>query len=92
VRILAGFVVVGALLGIAVPLPAFAILLVIISFAYAVLGGDDPSWAQRLYDLIFTAVALQVGYFLAVLVRTLMRSKSTASHTRDARNEKDTKH
>jgi hypothetical protein len=92
VRILAGFVAVGALLGIAVPLPAFAILLVIISVAYAVLGGDDPGWVQRLYDFILAAVALQVGYFLAILVRTLVRSTSTATRARDTRGEKDTKH
>lgn len=91
-RILAGFVAVGALLGIAVPLPAFAILLLIISIAYAVLGGGNPGWAQRLFDLILAAVALQVGYFLAVLVRTLIRSKSRASRARDAKEEKDTKH
>lgn len=91
-RILAGFVAVGALLGIAVPLPAFAILLVIISIAYAVLGGDDPGWAQRIYDLILAAVALQVGYFLAILARTLVRSTSTATRARDTREEKDTKH
>ena len=91
-RILAGLVAVGALLGIAVPLPAFAILLMIISVAYAVLGGDDPGWAQRLYDLILAAVALEVGYFLAILARTLIRSTSTATRVRDTREEKDTKH
>jgi hypothetical protein len=92
VRILAGFVAVGALLGIAVPLPAFAILLAIISVAYAVLGGDDPGWIERFYDFIFSAVALQVGYFLTILVRTLIRSKSAATRASDAKEEKDTKH
>ena len=91
-RILAGSVAVGALLGIAVPLPAFAILLLIISIAYAVLGGGNPGWAQRIYDLILAAVALQVGYFLAILARTLVRSTSTATRARGAKEEKDTKH
>jgi hypothetical protein len=89
VRILSGFVVVGALLGIGVPLPAFAILLAIISVAYAALGGDDLGWAQRLYDLILAAVALQIGYFLAILGRTLVCSRT---RTRDTGEEKDTKH
>lgn len=89
-RILSCLVVVGALLGIGVPLPAFAILLAIISVAYAALGGDHPGWAQRLYDFILAAVALQVGYFLAILGRTLIRSKSAGTRTRD--KEKDTNH
>jgi hypothetical protein len=92
VRILAGFVAVGALLGIAVPLPAFAILLVIISISYAVLSGDDPGWIGRFYDFVLTAVALQIGYFLAILVRTLIRSKSATTRVSDAKEEKDTKH
>lgn len=91
-RILAGFVAVGALLGIAAPLPAFAILLVIISVSYAVLAGDDPGWVGRLIDFILAAVALQIGYFLTILGRTLIRSKSAATRARDAREEKDTKH
>jgi hypothetical protein len=92
VRILSGFVVMGALFGIGVPLPAFAILLAIISVAYAALGANDLGWAQRLYDLISAAVALQVGYFLAILGRTLIRSKSAATRTRDTGEEEDTKH
>jgi len=90
VRILSCLVVVGALLGIGVPLPAFAILLAIISVAYAALGGDHPGWAQRLYDFILAAVALQVGYFLAILGRALIWS--VATRTRDSVEEKDTKH
>ena len=75
-RILACLVVVGLLLGFAVPLPAFGILLVIITISYALVGGSDLSWAGRLYDLILASVALQFGYFLTILVRTLIVAKS----------------
>jgi hypothetical protein len=59
----------GVLLGIAVPLPAFAILLIAILVLYALLGGEVFSGAGPILSLISAAVALQFGYFLAVLVR-----------------------
>jgi hypothetical protein len=90
-RILACFVVIGLLLGFRVPLPAFAILLVIILISYALVGGD-LSWAGRLYDLISAAVALQTGYFLTVLVRAQILSRLRTKHTSDLSEHDDTEH
>ena len=91
-RILACLVVVGLLLGFAVPLPAFGILLVIITISYALVGGSDLIWAGRLYDLILASVALQFGYFLTILVRMLIVAKSATKRESGSSGEKDTKH
>ena len=84
-RILACLVVVGLFLGFGVPLPAFGILLVIITISYALVGGSDLSWAGRLYDLILASVALQFGYFLTILVRTLIVAKSATKRESGSR-------
>ena len=89
---LAYLVVVGLLLGFGVPLPAFGILLVIITISYALVGGSDLSWAGRLYDLILASVALQFGYFLTILVRMLIVAKSATKRESGSSGEKDTKH
>ena len=80
--ILACLTAIGVLLGIAVPLPAFAILLAAILIAYGLLDGDDLRLAARIYDLVLAAIALQVGYFLAVLTRVqIMRSLGAKRRT-----------
>jgi hypothetical protein len=91
VRILAGFAAVGALLGIAVPLPAFALVLVIILISYGFMGGNDVGLLGRLFDLVLAALALQAGYFVTILVRALILSKS-AKRASGSSEDEDTKH
>jgi hypothetical protein len=90
--ILACLTAIGVLLGIAVPLPAFAILLAAILIAYGLLDGDDLRLAARIYDLVLAAIALQVGYFLAVLTRVQIMRSFGAKRRTDSSEEKDTGH
>jgi hypothetical protein len=83
---------IGVLLGIAVPLPAFAILLVALLIAFGLLDGDDFRSAGRIYDLVLAAVALQVGYFLAVLTRVQIMHRFGAQRRSDSSEENDTEH
>lgn len=84
--ILACFAAIGVLLGIAVPLPAFAIILVAILIAYGFLDGDDLRLAGRISDLILATIALQIGYFLAILTRVQIVRRFGAKRS----EEKDT--
>jgi hypothetical protein len=88
-RILACFTAIGALMGIALPLPAFAMLLVVIMFAYAVVAGDDLTLVGRVYAVVLAAVALQIGYFLAVLARVQVYRKLSARRASSSREEGD---
>ena len=90
--ILACLTAIGVLLGIAVPLPAFAILLAAILIAYGLLDGDDLRLAGRIYDLVLAAIALQAGYFLAVLTRVQIIHRFGAKRRSDSSEEKDTGH
>jgi hypothetical protein len=90
--ILACLMAIGVLLGIAVPLPAFAILSVALLIAYGLLDGDDLRLAGRIYDLILAAIALQVGYFLAVLTRVQIMHRFGAQRRGDSSEENDTEH
>ncbi len=64
---LACFVAVGLVLGLLVPLRAFAFFSLFALGAYAALTSGF-SGLGSVYDAIFAWVALQVGYFLAVLI------------------------
>jgi small basic protein len=64
---LACFVAVGLVLELLVPLRAFAFVSLCALAAYAALTSGF-SGLGSVYDAIFAWVALQVGYFLAVLV------------------------
>jgi hypothetical protein len=90
--ILACLMAIGVLLGTAVPLPAFAILSVALLIAYGLLDGDDLRLAGRIYDLILAAIALQVGYFLAVLMRVQIMHRFGAQRRSDSSEENDTEH
>jgi len=90
--ILACFIAIGVLLGIAVPLPAFAILLVPILIAYGLLDRGDLKLAERIYDLVSAAVSLQVGYFLAILARVQIMRKFGAKRRSGSREEDHTGH
>jgi hypothetical protein len=59
------FVAIGAVFGFLAPLPAFAAFSIVALIAYAVFT-TGFSGLGRFYDVVFAAVALQVGYFLAV--------------------------
>ena len=88
-RILACFTAIGALMGIALPLPAFAVLLVVIMFGYAFLAGDDLTLVGRVYAVVLAAVALQIGYFLAVLARVQVYRKLSAKRASSSSDEAD---
>jgi hypothetical protein len=64
---LACFVAVGLVLGFLVPLRTFALFSVVALAAYLALTAGF-SGLGRVYDAIFAWIALQIGYFLAVLV------------------------
>jgi hypothetical protein len=87
----ASLAVLGMLMGIAVPLPAFAILLIAVLVIYALLGGEIVGGAGLIVNLIVAAVALQFGYFLAVLVRVQFIRKSGTGGLGNSSEEKDTK-
>jgi hypothetical protein len=60
---IACFVAIGAVFGFLAPLPAFAAFSIAALIAYAVFT-TGFSGLGRFYDVVFAAVALQVGYFL----------------------------
>jgi hypothetical protein len=68
--VFAGF---GVLLGTAVRLPAFGLLSVVALAVYAMAGRGDVTGLGRAYDVAAGAAALQVGYFIAVLLRLLLK-------------------
>jgi hypothetical protein len=63
---IACFIAVGLVLGLLVPLRGFALFSLFVLAAYAALTSGF-SGLGSVYDAIFAWVALQVGYFLAVL-------------------------
>jgi hypothetical protein len=66
---LACFVAVGAVFGFVLRLPGFAICLLAILVIYAAFS-NGFSGMGRVYDLMFATFSLQLGYFLALLVRS----------------------
>ena len=89
-RMFAFFAAIGALVGTVVPLPAFTVLIVAILIVYAFVGGPSISGAGRLYDVILAALALQLGYFLAVVARILLSRSRKDAGTNDPHADKDT--
>jgi hypothetical protein len=69
------FVAIGAVFGFLAPLPAFAAFSIVALIAYAVFT-TGFSGLGRFYDVVFAAVALQVGYFLAVLHSVSQRKRA----------------
>ena len=65
------FVAIGALFGFLAPLPLFAIFSLAALIAYASFT-TGFSGLGRIYDVVFAAVSLQVGYFLAVLIQAIL--------------------
>jgi hypothetical protein len=88
---LAYFTGLGVLLGIALPVPAFAILLIAILVIYALLGGEDFSGGGLVIDLVLATVALQCGYFLTVLARVQFNRKFGTRRLANSSDEKDTR-
>jgi hypothetical protein len=89
-RMLACFAAIGALAGTVVPLPAFAVLMVAVLIVYSFFGVPSITGARVLYDVILAAVALQIGYFLAVLARILLYPKHVDRAENDPHADKDT--
>jgi hypothetical protein len=61
------FVVVGTLLGMVLRFPGFALAVCVLLIAYAGFEWRGAS-LSLLQDLMLAAVALQVGYFFAILI------------------------
>jgi hypothetical protein len=85
---LACFVAIGAVIGFLLPLPAFAIFSLVTLVAYAAFA-NGFSGLGRAYDVIFAAVSLQLGYFLAVLMHWLLARylKAAETGTSETRND-----
>jgi heme exporter protein D len=86
------FVAIGAVFGFLAPLPAFAAFSIVALITYAVFT-TGFSGLGRFYDVVFAAVALQVGYFLAILIHSVSQRKraeiGTAARTQ-SEHERDT--
>jgi uncharacterized membrane protein len=89
-RMFACFAAIGALAGTVVPLPAFTFLMVAVLIVYALVGGPSIIGAGALYDVILAAVALQIGYFLAVVARILLSRRRADGNVNDPHADKDT--
>jgi hypothetical protein len=85
---LACFVAIGAVMGFLLPLPAFAIFSLVTLVAYAAFA-NDFSGMGRAYNVIFAAVALQLGYFLSVLMHWVLARylKPAGTGTPETKNE-----
>jgi hypothetical protein len=89
-RIFACFAAIGALAGTVVPLPAFTVLMAAILIVYAFVGIPSISGAGFLYDVILAALAMQIGYFLAVVARILLSRRPADGKANDPHADKDT--
>ena len=82
-------VAIGALFGFLAPLPLFAIFSVAALIAYASFT-TGFSGLGRIYDVVFAAVSLQVGYFLAVLIQAISeryRKRANTHISAETQNE-----
>ena len=74
--ILACFVVVGFAAGFVLRLPAFTLLCLFAIVGYAVFrAGMEGGW-QITYHVVLAGIALQIGYFVAIVTQTMFRSWS----------------
>jgi hypothetical protein len=89
-RIFACFAAIGALAGTVVPLPAFTVLMAAILIVYSFVGIPSISGAGFLYDVILAALAMQIGYFLAVVARILLSRRRADGKANDPHEDKDT--
>jgi hypothetical protein len=83
---IACFVAIGAVFGFLAPLPAFAAFSIAALIAYAVFT-TGFSGLGRFYDVVFAAVALQVGYFLTVLIHSVSQRKRAEIGTGRTKSE-----
>lgn len=87
---LACFVGIGAVIGFLLPLRAFAIFSLVTLVVYAAFA-NQFSGMGRAYNVIFAAVAMQLGYFLAVLMHSMLARylKPAGTDTPETRNDVD---
>jgi hypothetical protein len=89
------FVAIGAVFGFLAPLPAFAAFSIAALVAYAVFT-TGFSGLGRFYDVVFAAIALQVGYFLAVLIHSVSAQRraeiGTSDEAKNAQQRDTTSH
>lgn len=61
------FLAAGICLGFAIRLPAFGLVSIVGLVVYALIRPGEPTLG-RVYDLVAAAIALQVGYVIAVVL------------------------
>ena len=71
------FVIMGVVFGFLMPLRGFAAFSLLVLVVYAVFASGF-SGLGRAYDVIFAGIALQVGYFIAVLICVARRRRLLA--------------
>jgi hypothetical protein len=90
--ILACCAVVGFMAGLVLRLPAFTILCLLAMAGYAVFrAGIEGGW-QITYQVVLIGIALQIGYFVAIVTQTVFRSLSRSKQLRianDARRDRE---
>jgi hypothetical protein len=80
--ILACCAVVGFMAGLVLRVPAFTILCLLAVAGYAVFrAGVEGGW-QITYQVVLIGIALQIGYFVAVVAQTVFRSLSRRKQLR----------
>jgi hypothetical protein len=90
--ILACSAVVGFVAGLVLRLPAFTILCLLAIVGYAVFRAGIESGWQITYHVVLVGIALQIGYFVAIVTRTVLRSSSRSKQVRttnDARRDRE---
>ena len=90
--ILACSAVVGFVAGLVLRLPAFTILCLLAIVGYAVFRAGIESGWQITYHVVLVGIALQIGYFVAIVTQTVLRSSSRSKQVRttnDARRDRE---
>jgi hypothetical protein len=80
--ILACCAVVGFMAGLVLRLPAFTILCLLAVAGYAVFRTGIESGWQITYQVVLIGIALQIGYFVAIVTQTVFRSLSRSKQLR----------
>ncbi len=90
--VLACFAIAGLAAGFVLRLPAFAILWFLAVVGYAVFGDRVGDVLRLTYHVLFVGIALQIGYFLAIVIQTLRPSGANNvlhPNRKDARGDSD---
>ncbi len=80
------FLVVGLAAGFILRLPAFAIFWFLVVAAYAVFRHGVGGAVELTYHVLFVGIALQIGYFLAIVIQALRPSGTTIALRSNRKN------